>query len=67
MGIGAANILPVPFGAAERQHTMLLVLAIAAITMTRHAGILAGPAAVGFVAEAVGLIAFWLLAPGRWW
>ena len=34
----------------------------AAITMTGYAGILAGPALIGFVAQAIGLhSAFWLL------
>ena len=63
IGLGAANLVPVLFSAAGRQRTMPPALAIAAITTTGYAGILAGPAAVGFVAEAVGLTAsFWLLA-----
>jgi MFS family permease len=37
-------------------------LAIAAITTTGYAGILLGPAAIGFLAEHVGLtMAFWLI------
>jgi MFS family permease len=63
IGLGAANLVPVLFSAAGRQHTMPPALAIAAVTTTGYAGILAGPAAVGFVAQAVGLTAsFWLLA-----
>ena len=38
-------------------------LAVAAITTAGYAGILVGPAAVGFVASKAGLpVAFWLLA-----
>jgi predicted MFS family arabinose efflux permease len=63
IGLGAANLVPVLFSAAGRQRTMPPALAIAAITTTGYAGILAGPAAVGFVAQAVGLTAsFWMLA-----
>jgi predicted MFS family arabinose efflux permease len=63
IGLGAANLVPVLFSAAGRQRTMPPALAIAAVTTTGYAGILAGPAAVGFVAQAVGLTAsFWLLA-----
>jgi MFS family permease len=63
IGLGASNLVPVLFSAAGRQHTMPPALAIAAITTTGYAGILAGPAAVGFVAQALGLTAsFWLLA-----
>jgi hypothetical protein len=63
IGLGASNLVPVLFSAAGRQRTMPPALAIAAITTTGYAGILAGPAAVGFVAQAVGLTtSFWLLA-----
>jgi MFS family permease len=63
IGLGAANLVPVLFSAAGRQRTMPPSLAIAAVTTTGYAGILAGPAAVGFVAQAVGLTtSFWLLA-----
>ena len=63
IGLGAANLVPVLFSAAGRQRTMPPSLAIAAITTTGYAGILAGPAAIGFVAQAVGLTAsFWMLA-----
>jgi predicted MFS family arabinose efflux permease len=63
IGLGASNIVPVLFSAAGRQQTMPPALAIAAITTTGYAGILAGPAAVGLVAHAIGLNgSFWLLA-----
>jgi predicted MFS family arabinose efflux permease len=63
IGLGASNLVPVLFRRAGTQTVMPPALAIAAITMIGYAGILAGPAVIGFVANAVGLpSAFWLLA-----
>lgn len=63
IGLGASNIVPVLFRAAGAQRVMPAGLAIAAITTVGYAGILVGPAAIGFVAQAAGLpAAFWLLA-----
>jgi len=63
LGLGAANVVPVLFSAAGRQTTMPPALAVAAVTSTGYAGILAGPPLLGFVARAVGLPnAFWILA-----
>jgi predicted MFS family arabinose efflux permease len=63
IGLGASNIVPVLFSAAGKQKTMPPAMAVAAITTTGYAGILAGPAVVGFVAHAIGLTtSFWLLA-----
>ncbi|HWK15621.1 MAG TPA: MFS transporter [Rhizobiaceae bacterium] len=63
IGFGAANIVPVLFSLAGRQKVMPVGLAVAAMTTIGYAGILAGPAAVGFVSQALGLpAAFWMLA-----
>lgn len=63
IGLGAANIVPVLFRQAGAQTVMPAGLAIAAVTTTGYAGVLAGPAGIGFVAGMVGLdAAFWLLA-----
>ena len=63
IGLGASNLVPVLFRRAGTQHAMPAGLAVAAITTTGYAGVLVGPAAVGFVAKAVGLpMAFWMLA-----
>jgi predicted MFS family arabinose efflux permease len=63
IGLGASNVVPVLFRKAGSQTIMPRGLAIAAITATGYAGILVGPAGIGFVAEAVGLrTAFWGLA-----
>lgn len=63
IGLGASNIVPVLFRQAGAQTVMPPGLAIAAVTTTGYAGVLAGPAGIGFVAQAIGLeAAFWLLA-----
>ncbi len=63
VGLGASNIVPVLFSAAGRQTTMPAPLAIAAVTTTGYAGILAGPAGIGLVSQRIGLPgAFWMLA-----
>lgn len=63
IGLGAANLVPVLFQRAGAQTVMAPGLAIAAISTTGYAGVLLGPAAIGFVSHLVGLpIAFALLA-----
>ncbi len=63
IGLGASNIVPVLFRQAGAQTAMPASLAVAAVSTIGYAGILAGPAGVGFVAHAVGLpAAFTLLA-----
>lgn len=51
VGVGASNIVPVLFTAAGNQTRMPPSLAIAAITTLGYAGILVGPAAIGFIAQ----------------
>ncbi|MBR1132008.1 MFS transporter [Bradyrhizobium iriomotense] len=63
IGLGASNLVPVLFRRAAWQTVMPTGLAVAAITTAGYAGILIGPASVGFVARLGGLpTAFWLLA-----
>ncbi|HUB16684.1 MAG TPA: MFS transporter [Acetobacteraceae bacterium] len=63
IGLGTANVVPVLFRKAGSQQVMPPALAISAMTTTGYVGILAGPAAIGFVSKAVGLHnAFWMLA-----
>lgn len=62
IGLGASNIVPVLFRRAGSQRSMPTALAVAAITTTGYAGILAGPAGMGFIAKSIGLpSAFWWL------
>lgn len=63
IGLGCANIVPVLFRRAAAQSAMPSALAVASVTTVGYAGILAGPAVIGFVANATGLhTAFWMLA-----
>lgn len=63
IGLGAANLVPIVFSAAGRQKIMPASLAVASVTTTGYAGILMGPALIGFAADATSLpAAFWLLA-----
>lgn len=63
IGLGASNVVPALFRRAGAQTSMPPALAIAAMSTLGYAGILAGPAAIGFVAKAASLpFAFCLLA-----
>ncbi|MEH2493124.1 MFS transporter [Bradyrhizobium sp. AZCC 2230] len=63
IGLGASNLVPVLFRGAATQTAMPTGLAVASITTAGYAGVLLGPAGIGFVAHAAGLpMAFWMLA-----
>lgn len=70
VGIGAANVVPVLFSAAGRVPGVDPGLAISTVAMLGYCGILAGPAAIGFVADhtglpvALGLVAALLIVAG---
>jgi predicted MFS family arabinose efflux permease len=55
IGVGASNIVPIVFTAAGRQQDMPAAAAVSAVTTLGYAGILAGPALIGFVAHASSL------------
>jgi len=55
IGLGAANIVPILFRRTGNQREMPAPLALAAATGAGYAGLLAGPALVGFLAHSVGL------------
>jgi MFS family permease len=55
IGVGISNVAPILFTAAGRQQDMPAAMAISAITTLGYAGILAGPALIGFVAHASSL------------
>jgi MFS family permease len=74
MGAGCSNIVPILYTAVGRQKIMPEHTAIPAITTLGYAGILAGPAVIGFVAQisslsiaflAVGLLLVSVAASGR--
>ena len=60
VGLGCSNIVPVFFTAAGRQKTMPQAVAIPALTTLGYAGVLTGPAAIGFMAHHLGLSAAFL-------
>jgi len=51
VGLGAANIVPVMFGAAGRLPGTSPGMAIATVTTLGYAGLLSGPALIGFLAQ----------------
>lgn len=55
VGVGASNVVPILFSAAGNQHVMPANLAIASVTTVGYAGILAGPAAIGLIAQVSSL------------
>jgi predicted MFS family arabinose efflux permease len=67
VGVGCANIVPVLFSAVARQTHMPQGTAVPAMTTLGYAGVLMGPALIGFVAHAsslqlaLGLVAIALL------
>ena len=63
IGLGASNIVPVLFRLAGTQTAMPSAQAISALSTIGYAGILVGPAGIGWIAKTTGLHgAFWLLA-----
>ncbi len=61
VGVGCANIVPVLFSAVGRQRVMPENVAVPAITTLGYAGILAGPAGIGFIAHVASLPAAFLI------
>jgi predicted MFS family arabinose efflux permease len=55
VGIGASNVVPVLFSAAGRIPASSTGVAIATVTTFGYAGMLLGPALIGFVAQATSL------------
>lgn len=61
VGAGCSNIVPVMFSLAGKQTEMPESIAVPAITTLGYAGILLGPAAIGFIANATSLAAALLI------
>lgn len=60
IGIGAANIVPIAFAGTGEQSDMPMSLAMAGVTTLGYAGLLSGPALIGFIAEHTSLGAAFL-------
>lgn len=61
VGLGCSNIVPVLFTAVGRQTTMPQQVAVPAMSTLAYAGVLAGPAGIGFIAHQSSLSAALLL------
>lgn len=61
VGVGCSNIVPVLYTAVGKQTVMPENIAVPAITTLGYAGILAGPAAIGFIADFSSLSSAFLL------
>ena len=55
IGLGVANVVPLLFSAAGRMTSPPPSVSIPAITTMGYAGLLAGPALIGFLGEATTL------------
>jgi hypothetical protein len=55
IGLGASNIVPVMFSAAGRLPGTPPAISIAAVTVLGYAGLLTGPALIGFISHASNL------------
>jgi len=64
VGLGAANIVPVMFGAAGRLPGVSPGIALATVTMLGYAGLLSGPALIGFLAHASSLATALMVVAG---
>lgn len=63
VGLGASNAVPIMFSAAGKQTRMPVNLAISSMTTTGYAGILAGPALIGFISQGYSLAAAFSASP----
>lgn len=61
VGFGLSNTVPMLFNAAGNQHDMPANLAISAMTTLGYAGILSGPALIGFISQWISLSGAFLL------
>jgi len=61
VGFGLANTVPMLFNAAGNQQAMPVNLAISAMTTLGYAGILSGPALIGFISQWLTLSGAFLL------
>ena len=56
VGAGCSNIVPVMFSLAGKQTEMPESIAVPAITTMGYAGVLLGPASIGFIAHTTSLV-----------
>lgn len=61
IGLGCSNLVPLLYSALGQQAHMPMSAAVPALTLLGYAGILSGPAAIGFIANATSLASAFLL------
>lgn len=64
VGFGASNIVPILFSASGRVPGVPPGIALATVTTIAYAGLLLGPALIGFVADATSLAAAFVMVAG---
>lgn len=64
IGLGCSNLVPLLYSALGQQTRMPESAAVPALTMLGYAGILSGPAAIGFIADATSLASAFLMVAG---
>lgn len=60
IGLGVSNLIPILFSYAVRQKTMPISQAISFITTLGYLGLMAGPPAMGHIAEQYGLLSVFI-------
>lgn len=55
LGLGLANVIPIAFASTADQNKMPMSLPLAAVTTLGYAGLLTGPALIGFIAKVTSL------------
>ncbi|MEY4761948.1 MAG: hypothetical protein RLZZ200_1804 [Pseudomonadota bacterium] len=61
VGVGCANVVPVMFTLAGRQTRLPAAVAVPAVSTMGYAGVLSGPAVIGFIAQSWTLTGAFLL------
>ena len=64
IGLGVSNLIPILFSYAVRQKTMPISQAISFITTLGYLGLMAGPPAMGFIAEQYGVLSVFMSVAG---
>ncbi len=64
VGLGSANMVPQIFSLAAQQKVMPVHMAITAVTTLGFTGLLVGPVAMGFVAQATSLASIFVVVIG---
>lgn len=64
LGLGAANIVPVVYTLLGRQKVMPINAGVTAVTSMGYLGVMFGPAILGFIAHAIGIVSVFCILAG---